>query len=326
MNFIMKILSIIIPIYNMKFYLPRCLQSLDYQCFDDDVEIILVDDGSIDNSLEICQDAASKDKHYRVIHQKNQGVSAARNVGLANAQGEYIAWIDPDDYITNDWYATVKKELSSSPDMIYFDMYTLTGNKFQEINFDKRSRTLSKKELCEELAVGNRIQSHLWSKIIRRSFFEQPFSTKYSYCEDFAVLHHVCWHVKECRYIHKPLYVYRQVEKSITNDEEKMLSNAIVGIRLYKHRYRFYIKHNMKVSKAGIYLAMLWFCYCYTIVNKSSAEPYARIYNICFGLARKNIWELLSSANIPIKRKIKVCGIILIGNRFYKTLRRLMLK
>lgn len=322
----MCLLSIIIPIYNMEEYLQECLLSLKRQSFDDDVEIILVDDGSTDSSLEICQEVASRESNYYVIQQENQGVSTARNTGLANAKGKYVAWIDPDDYITDDWYTTVKKELSSSPDMIYFDMYTLTGNKLQKVSFDRYSRTLSKQELCEELAVGNRIQSHLWSKIIRRSFFEQPFSTKYSYCEDFAVLHHVCWHAKECRYIHKPLYVYRQVETSITNDEEKMLSNAIVGIRLYKHRYRFYIKHNMKVSKAGIYLAMLWFCYCYTIVNKSSAEPYARIYNICFGLTRENIWELLSSANIPIKRKIKVCGIILVGNRFYKTIKRLMLK
>ena len=249
----------------MKQYLPKCLQALEKQNFDDDVEILLIDDGSTDDSLKICQEAATRDNHYRVIHQENQGVSAARNVGLSNAKGEYIAWVDPDDYITDNWYSVIKNELELSPDMIYFDMYMLRDNKLQEVNFDKYSRILSKQELCEELAVGNRMQSHLWSKIIRRKFFDQTFSTKYSYCEDFAVLHNVCWHVKECRYINKPLYVYRQVEKSITNDEEKILSNAIVGIRLYKHRYRFYTKHNMNVSKAGIYLAMLWFCYNYTI-------------------------------------------------------------
>ena len=69
----------------MEQYLPECLQSLQIQAFQDDVEILLIDDGSTDNSLKICQEAANKDKHYRVIHQRNQGVSAARNMGLENA-------------------------------------------------------------------------------------------------------------------------------------------------------------------------------------------------------------------------------------------------
>lgn len=318
----MMLLSIIIPIYNMEIYLHDCLRSLEKQKFDDVVEIILVDDGSTDNSLQVCMDAAKRDSHFHVIHQENQGVSAARNTGLNNAIGEYVAWIDPDDYITNDWYVTVKKELSTSPDMIYFDMYRLVDGEYHEVNFDKISRSLSKRELCEELAVGNRIQSHLWSKIIRRKFFDCPFSNKYSYCEDFAILHYVCWHVKECKYIHKPLYVYRQVENSITNEKKQLMKNILIVIGLYKQRYRFYRSHGMEVSRVGIYLAMFWLCNTYSLLPENYIKHYERIYQICFKVVRKNILELLSSSYIPFCRKMKILCIMVMGSTLYIRLKR----
>lgn len=307
----------------MEKFLPRCLQSLERQPFDNDVEILLIDDGSIDNSLQICQEASSKYDYYRVIHQDNQGVSSARNIGLVNAVGKYIAWLDPDDYITDDWYVTLKRELSSSPDMIYFDMYTLKGNKIQKVSFDQKSRVLSRQELCEELAVGSRIQSHLWSKIIRRTFFDKPFSNKYSFCEDFALLHHVCWHVDSCKYIHKPLYVYRQVENSITNDETKLLDNALLGIRLYKKRYRFYKNNGLQVSKAGIYLAMLWFCNNYIVSKNIHDKKYQKLYNLCFAIAKRNADILLLSHHVNLVRKIKICCIFIMGSNLYRKVKRI---
>lgn len=95
------LISVIIPIYNISPYLPRCLDSIVGQTYKN-LEIILVDDGSTDNSLEICQQYAAKDKRIQVIHQENQGVSAARNTGLDNVHGEFIAFADPDDWLALD--------------------------------------------------------------------------------------------------------------------------------------------------------------------------------------------------------------------------------
>ena len=95
------LISVIIPIYNIAPYLPRCLDSIVGQTYKN-LEIILVDDGSTDNSLEICQQYAAKDKRIQVIHQENQGVSAARNTGLDNVHGEFIAFADPDDWLALD--------------------------------------------------------------------------------------------------------------------------------------------------------------------------------------------------------------------------------
>ena len=91
-------LSIIVPVYNVERYIPMCLESIVLQSLED-YEVILVNDGSTDSSREICDKFAAEHKEFRVIHQGNEGVSAARNKGIAEAQGEYILFLDSDDFL-----------------------------------------------------------------------------------------------------------------------------------------------------------------------------------------------------------------------------------
>lgn len=95
--------SIIVPVYKVEKFLPKCIESVLNQTYTD-FELILVDDGSPDKSPEICDKYAELDKRVVVIHQKNAGVSAARNAGLENAKGEYIGFVDPDDWIAPKMY------------------------------------------------------------------------------------------------------------------------------------------------------------------------------------------------------------------------------
>ena len=96
-------ISVIIPVYNVEAYLERCLNTVCGQSYKN-LEIILVDDGSTDNCLQICEEFAERDDRIKVIHQSNQGVSAARNTGLDAATGDYIAFVDSDDYIHPEMY------------------------------------------------------------------------------------------------------------------------------------------------------------------------------------------------------------------------------
>ena len=98
-----KLISIIIPVYNVEKYLEDCLNSVVNQTYKN-LEIILIDDGSTDNSGKICDLYAKKDNRIVVIHKENAGVSSARNVGLKIAKGLYIGFVDPDDYIAEDMY------------------------------------------------------------------------------------------------------------------------------------------------------------------------------------------------------------------------------
>ena len=96
--------SIIIPIYNAEPYIDQCVQSILSQSFHD-WEMILINDGSRDHSLKICEHLAGKDDRIHVLSQSNMGVSSARNTGLMNAVGEYVTFIDVDDYVGNDFFA-----------------------------------------------------------------------------------------------------------------------------------------------------------------------------------------------------------------------------
>lgn len=107
------LISVIIPVYNVEKYLHRCLDSVIMQTYQN-LEIICIDDGSMDCSGEICEQYACKDRRVKVFHQENQGVSAARNKGLDMASGEYIAFVDSDDYILKDMYAKMMHALLSN--------------------------------------------------------------------------------------------------------------------------------------------------------------------------------------------------------------------
>lgn len=100
------LISIVVPIYNVQDYLERCIQSIISQTYKN-IEIILVDDGSNDNSGKICDEYLRKDERIKVIHKENGGLSDARNVGKENAKGTYIAFIDSDDYIRTKFYRSL---------------------------------------------------------------------------------------------------------------------------------------------------------------------------------------------------------------------------
>ncbi len=110
-------ISIVIPVYNSEKYLVRCLDSISRQSFGD-FEVILVNDGSTDNSAQICDEYVRKDFRYKVIHCKNNGVSVARNIGIDNASGLYISFIDSDDWVENDYLKSMIDVANSSADII----------------------------------------------------------------------------------------------------------------------------------------------------------------------------------------------------------------
>ena len=99
----MSVLTVVVPVYNMERYLPRCVESLQNQTVKD-IEIILVDDGSPDQCPLLCEEYAKKDKRIRVIHKKNGGLSSARNAGLDAASGKYLAFLDADDSVEPSMY------------------------------------------------------------------------------------------------------------------------------------------------------------------------------------------------------------------------------
>lgn len=128
----MKKISIIIPVYNAGEYLEECLESVINQSYTN-IEVLLIDDGSIDNSQEICKKYLNKSQIFKYYYQKNQGVSSARNNGIKNATGDYITFIDSDDFIENDYCDSLMKHMNSDVDMVVLGIDRFSDGNYYSI-------------------------------------------------------------------------------------------------------------------------------------------------------------------------------------------------
>ena len=200
-------ISVIVPVYKAEHYLARCVDTLLAQTFDD-FEVILVDDGSPDNSGAICDEYALKDKRVRVIHQPNAGVSMARQKGLDNARGEYVIHADPDDWVEPDMlkelYAKAKEE---DADMVICDFYGHYGGKVvyerqQPSSLDHNT------VLCD---MFKHLFGSCWNKLVRRVCFlkfDIHFSEGVSFCEDLLINSTLLQHNIKVAYLPNAFYHY----------------------------------------------------------------------------------------------------------------------
>lgn len=146
----MKKISVIIPVYNVEKYLFRCVDSIIGQTYHN-IEIILVDDGSTDSSPKICDEYQKIDKRVKVIHKKNSGAASSRNIGLANAKGDYIAFIDSDDYIELDMYENMMKiNEEYNCDIVLCDCYKENENTREVFTHNIREGFYNKEMLYKE--------------------------------------------------------------------------------------------------------------------------------------------------------------------------------
>lgn len=162
--------SVIIPVYNVEEYLIQCVESVINQSFSNN-EIILIDDGSTDNSGLICDDLASQDKRIIVIHQNNKGLSQARNVGIVNSSGDYLLFLDSDDYWSNDCFLRMLNEyiMRNPVDVVNYNFKKEINGKYTRPYF--RSKC---KEGNEIFVKENRIWiACAWNKAVKASLFQQ---------------------------------------------------------------------------------------------------------------------------------------------------------
>lgn len=180
-------ISIIVPVYNAEQYLHRCIDSILAQSYTD-FELLLIDDGSKDASGDICDEYAAKDTRVRVFHKENGGVSSARNLGLDNAQGEYITFCDADDHVSEDWLAAYSEAIASNVDLAIQGYYAIDGNNTVEKQLQPHSGNSieAKRQLITSL-MSQGMYGYLWVKLFRRAIIEEHaihFDTQSTFRED----------------------------------------------------------------------------------------------------------------------------------------------
>ncbi len=207
-------LSIIIPIYNVEPYLRRCLDSVVSQTCRD-MEIILVDDGSPDNCGAICDKYAAKDKRIVVIHKENGGVSSARNAGLKRAAGDWIGWVDPDDWVEPDMYQYLLENARKfgadiavcGHHKVYEDSRKFSG--WGEV------RVLDNEQAMRELLENDVLQSYCCDKLWRRELWEGITFPLGRTFEDMYMVPLVFQRAGKTVLLPEAKYFYRQHQESI---------------------------------------------------------------------------------------------------------------
>lgn len=202
-----QLISIIIPVYNVATYLERCLKSITNQTYRN-LEIILINDGSTDQSGQICDIWASKDARIIVLHTTNQGVAEARNYGLHIASGEFIGFTDPDDWVEPDMFEKLAGALEQFNADIAICGFEEKWPDHSILKVSKKFRCFTKEEALCELIRDRDMQSYLWNKLFRRKCVpDAPFPVL-KRMSDVGGLHNFFRNAKAIVEINHPLYHY----------------------------------------------------------------------------------------------------------------------
>lgn len=226
-------ISIIVPVYNIELYLKRCVKSLLNQSYEN-FEVILVDDGSIDNSGVICDEFTQIDSRVRTFHKKNGGLSDARNFGIKNATGSILCFVDGDDFLheeyLNDLYSIKKKFNANISECACYKYFESKSGFYKDDCREKK--VLNPKEWLLETNLGEFLSVVAWNKLYDRNLFdgvEYPTGRNF---EDESTTYKVVYKSKCIARTYRKLYYYRQREGSITQDvlSAKVLNQKILAL------------------------------------------------------------------------------------------------
>lgn len=258
------LISVIVPVYNSEKYLNKCIDSIISQTYKE-LEIILVDDGSTDNSGKICDDFKLRDNRIVVIHQMNKGLSAARNAGLMTATGEYITFVDSDDYIENDTYENVSVAIYKfNSDLVFFREKSVDeSGKTVYINGGTPSGDIYEisKEDAAQMIIGRQING-MCDKVYRASLLKDLyFKEGHMYGEDFIYNLHALSRVEKIGYVDQIKYSYVMNNSSVTH---KSFNKNSFDQVYFKDVIAEYVEKNFPkftaVCKKRAFLARLRVC------------------------------------------------------------------
>jgi len=216
-----ELISVIVPVYKVEDYLCQCIDSILMQTYST-FELILINDGSPDRCGDICDAYAASDIRIKVIHQENRGLSAARNVGIKICRGEYLTFIDSDDYVNKYYLENLYRAAKSSKsDLVVCQYRKVKGE--QIFSGEKETGTvtvLGKQDFLETMLKGKAFNIHAWGKLYKTTLFSQLCYPEGKLFEDMGLTYKVVEQCQQSAYLQAELYYYRMREGSIMNPEQ----------------------------------------------------------------------------------------------------------
>lgn len=262
--------SVVVPVYNCDKYINKCLESISGQTFKD-LEIILVDDGSTDASGELCDAFAKKDDRVKVYHKPNGGVSSARNFGLSKASGEYVMFVDSDDYILSDGIKKAEEYLLKSVDLIFFapteNMLKHDSEKYKE---------MSRFDVIENYSVWQKYFYSPWSKFFKKSIIAEHslnFNEQMKYNEDAEFIHRYLVFCLNICFVNDYFYKYTvrkgSLSHSMNYEKVKNMSYTLGSIEVFLGKDNLY--------RAGEFFGAYFKNYIFILLN-SDRKNYKQLF------------------------------------------------
>ena len=324
--------SIIIPVYNSESTLKRCIESVINQTYKN-IEILIINDGSKDKSLNIMNEYKNKDERIIVINQKNKGLSGARNTGVNNATGDYITFIDSDDYIKPNLVKDTIKifeeyecdVVRNNYELSYENGKTELRNEMYEenriINIEEK-----KEELIQNILLG-KVQSYSWLLTIKREILDKnnlKFDEDIFFMEDIVFIIRLIFCIKNIYFVREPNYFYYQSnENSLTKDTKKYVKN-INNILVMKKRLEKILK--MHINEFENYIKIINTVYLNGIIGylKISVRNSGNYKEILDELKKiresQDIKEMLGNKSLKLLKLNSSLYIYLYEKKKYNTL------
>ena len=311
-------ISVIIPVYNVEKYLIRCVDSVINQTYKN-LEIILVNDGSTDSSGILCDELAKSDARIKVIHKENGGLSDARNKGEESSTGDYVIFIDSDDYIhidmINSLYFQIKSEEADVSVCGVMNVYS--NSETPQCSNTQLVFSCDREGFLKEYLVGEKIPGGIWNKLIKKSISEKikfPFGLIY---EDAYYQYELLKHCEKYVVNTLPYYYYFHRGNSITT--RPYTSKDLVYVEIYRRYYELVKEQYSTLEEEGFFRVA--YAYFFILDKMLLLDDYKKIeeYNDILGFLKKNAFKI--SRNRIFRKGRRIAALTLLINiKLYRIL------
>lgn len=299
-----KLISVIIPVYNTAEYLDKCLESISNQTYEN-LELIVVDDGSTDDSPRICDEWAGKDKRFNIIHQKNAGQSAARNKGIDVAKGDYLAFVDSDDYVSEDYMLKLYETLQQNDADISVCAYYEHKDGQTRVLGPVDNYSMDRNMALEKLVENKEFQSFFWTCLFKKELFNDvrlPVGRNY---EDLAVIYKLFYNAQKVCSTNEPLYHYQKRVGSMSYNDataEVWHEKCHFNVTSQVERTEFFKEKGLEnLSERSLYESVP---YIYSDILTGYQTGNLSDVNECRSYLRKNKKEIRRNPYISRKNKL----------------------
>ncbi len=308
-------ISIIVPVYNVEAYLKVCVDSLLNQRLDH-VEIILVDDGSTDGSGVICDKYAERDKRVKVIHKKNGGVSSARNVALDVARGDFIGFVDGDDYISENMYQLLIKSMKEEDcDVSVCNINLMSeNNEYKPYHKNANDEQFSRESAMKELLTNTILTFSVCNKLFKKSVFNGLRFKEGTILEDMDIVYKLIHRARKVFYLSTPLYHYRYNENSILRKPFALKRIDEFYVRVEMHD--FYQQHYPEIADLVYFRLCVAGSKLYNLVNIEFREQSSE-YRFLIKQKKSKLARLLWRKDVHPKVKLQVMALIISPKNYH---------